>query len=181
MSDNSVPLSVYGSRSTASRSGHLAIGTTLLQQQSSQWGYWIVVIDRSTLTVVYDEVHASANAAPDLGVFNSTDYFLVVAALGVGLDKQPQGDFFKFLDLNGAGRELRRIEQIAVQFNCGSLGMFGYTLVGVLGDLNQPGFELSAIGTADGIASVEPILTVQLMPTTINGKTIYTPVQIDNA
>lgn len=181
MSDTSVPLSVYGSRSTSYRHGRVAIGSTILSQEPPQWGYWILVLDRSTLKAVYNEIHSSSNAAPNLGNLNSPDNILVVAALGVGLDRQPQGDFFRFLDLNGAGRELRRVEQIANQFNCGSLGMFGYVLVGLLGNLDQPGFELSSIGTTDGIAALEPILTLQLLPTTINGKTIYTPVQLDNA
>ena len=102
---------------------------------------------------------------------------LVVASMGVGLNSSPSGELFKFLDLNGGGRELRRVAQIGHQFGCGSLGTFSYALVGVLGNLNIPGFEASQIS----VGQIGPILTVQLMPTTINGKTMYTPIQLSNA
>lgn len=176
-----VPLTIYGSHSQSFRAGKLAIGKNVIEQSPTQGGYWIVVIDRSSLAVVYNKMHSSPNTAPDLGNLNNTDHILVVASLSVGLNHQPQGEFFKFLDLNGAGRQLRHIEQIATQFNCGSLGTFGYALVGLLGNLNQPGFELSAIGSLEGVAAAGPFLTVQLMPITIGGKTVYTPVQLSDA
>ncbi len=100
-----------------------------------------------------------------------------MATMGVGLNNQPQGDLFKFLDLNGAGRQLRRINQVAQQFNCSSLGTFGYALVGTLGDMNQPGFEVSQIS----MPPVGPILTCQLMLTEIDGQNYYTPVDLSNA
>lgn len=176
MSDNSVPLSVIASTNNQYYWGQIGIGKNVTTQQG-HGGYWFLVIDRSSLAVVYNQVQAVPNQAPNLGSFNSSDYILIVASLGVGLNNPPQGDLFKFLDLNGGGRELRRVEQIATQFNCGSLGTFGYALVGILGNSNQPGFEASEIGRG----GVGPILTVQLWPTTINGKTVYTPVQLDNA
>ena len=90
---------------------------------------------------------------------NRRGHILIVATLGLGLDVTPTGDLFQFLDLNGAGRELRRIEQIAQQFGCGTMGAFGYALVGVLGNQNLPGFEASNIaGTTLG-----PVLTIQLL------------------
>lgn len=176
MSDNSVPLSIVANPNNQYFWGQMGIGKNIITQ-SGHGGYWIVVIDRSSLSVVYNQVQASPNQLPNLGNYNTSDYLLAVASLGVGLNNPPQGDFFQFLDVNGGGRELRRVEQIATQFNCGSLGTFGYALVGILGNTNQPGFEASQVG----IAGVGPILTVQLMPITIGGKTVYTPVQIDNA
>ena len=97
--------------------------------------------------------------------------------MGVGLNVQPQGDLFNFLDLNGAGAELRRIDQFAEQFNCGSWGTFGYALVGVLGNSNAPGFESSSLGQG----TPGPFLTIQLMPSTVEVHTFYTPVQLSNA
>ncbi len=176
-----VPLSIYGSHSQSFRDGRLAIGSQLTEQRPQQRGYWIVVLDRTSLAIVYNKMHSSANTAPDIGNLNNTDHILIVASLSVGLSDQPQGDFFRFLDLNGAGRQLRHIEQIATQFNCGTLGTFGYVLVGVLGNLNIPGFELSVIGSRDGVAGYGPFLTVQLLPTTVNGRIVYTPVQLSNA
>jgi hypothetical protein len=178
MSDSTVPLSIVSSTNNQQYFwAQMGIGSNILTQEPKTWGYWIVVIDRITLSVVYNQIQTSANTAPKLGNYNSNDYILALATLGVGLNNQPQGDFFQFLDLNGGGQELRRVEQIATQFNCGSLGTFGYALVGVLGNQNIPGFERSQIG----LTGVGPILTVQLLPTTIGGKTVYTPVQLSNA
>lgn len=177
MSDNTVPLTVVSNPNNTYFWAQMAIGKNVLTQTPSQAGYWFVVLDRTSLAVVYNQVQSAPNTAPNLGSYNTSDYILIVATLGIGLNKQPQGDLFNFLDVNGGGRELRRVEQVAVQLNCGSLGTFAYALVGVLGNLNTPGFEASAIA----VNMVGPILTVQLMPTTIGGKTVYTPVQLSNA
>jgi hypothetical protein len=176
MSDTSVPLSVLSGNNAAKPWAEIVIGKSILSQAPAQRAYWIVILDRSTLAVVYNQLHADASKAPDIGKFNTSDYILIVATAAMGLDRQPQGAFHTFLDANGAGRELRRVEQIAVQLNCGSLGTFGYALVSVMG---QPrGFEACEIGAGRAIA---PILTLQLMPVTANGKTIYTPVQLSDA
>lgn len=177
MADNSVALSVISNPNNQYYWSQIGIGSNILTQQPKSQGYWFVVLDRSNLNVVYNQLQSAPNVAPNLGAYNSSNYILIVATLGVGLNNQPQGDLFNFLDLNGAGQQLRRVEQIAVQFNCGSLGTFGYALVGVLGNQNQPGFEASQIATA----GVGPILTVQLMPFQVNGQTMYTPVQLSNA
>ncbi|MCC8999936.1 MAG: hypothetical protein LM522_10650 [Candidatus Contendobacter sp.] len=180
MADNSVPLSVVSSCDTQFLWASIAIGKNVLVQQSPSSGraYWFVVIERSSLNVVYNQLQKAPNVAPNLGSYNSSDYILIVATFGLGLDVTPTGDLFQFLDLNGAGRELRRIEQIAQQFGCGTMGTFGYALVGVLGNQNLPGFEASNIaGTTVG-----PVLTIQLLPVVIPpGKTIYTPVQLSDA
>jgi len=179
MSDPTIPLSVVSSVYSPSHWLQIAIGKNVMQPQPppTTQGYWFVVLDRRTLQVVFNQFQASGNVAPNIGGFNTTDYMLVVSTTGVGLNNQPQGDLFKFLDLNGAGRQLRHIDQIAAQFNCGSLGTFGYALVSVLGNLNQPGFELSQISNPN----TGPFLTVQLMSTVIAGVTYYTPIELSNA
>lgn len=177
MSDPSVPLTIVSSLANNYYYAQIAIGNNILSQQPSSWNYWFVVIDRRTLKVVYNELQQSANTAPNIGTYNSSDYLLLVATLGIGLNNQPQGALFQFLDANGAGRQLRRVNQVAEQLNCGSLGTFGYALVSMLGNLNAPGFEASQIsGPATG-----PILTCQLMPTNVNGQTYYTAVELSNA
>lgn len=177
MSNNSIPLSVISGLGTQYHWMQIGIGKTVLTQQPQQGSYWILVIDRRNLQVVYNQLQTSGGTAPNIGAYNTTDYILVVATSGIGLNNQPQGPFYTFLDQNGGGRELRRVNQIAQQFNCGSLGTFGYALVGVLGNLDQPGFEGSVITNP----SLGPILTVQLMPFNINGQTYYTPVELSNA
>lgn len=177
-----VPLSIISAHygfSTGTAQAQVAIGKQHFAQQtpSGQGQYWFLVIDRSNLNVVYNQMQAAWDQAPPIQQFNNPNYILVVATLAVGFNHQPQGALFKFLDLNGAGRQLRRIDQLAQQFGCGSLGTFGYALVSVLGDLNQPGYELSDV---NGPAWA-PILTVQLMPFQVSGGVLYTPVELSNA
>lgn len=173
-----VPLTVESNAFNNFYFAQMAIGKNGLSQQQQSGGgyYWFVVINRQTLAVEYNQLQTQPNVAPNIGNLNTPDHILIVATMGVGLNNQPSGDLFKFLDLNGGGYELRRVEQIALQFNCGSLGTFGYALVSVLGNLNLPGFEASVIG-----GQIGPILTIQLMPTTVNGVTTYTPIQLSNA
>jgi hypothetical protein len=179
MSALPVPLTVVSSLNNQSPNyyAQIAIGSNILVQSSKSAGYWFVVIDRSNLNVVFNQVQAAPNVAPALGKFNTSAYVLIVATMGVGLNNTPQGDLFKFLDLNGGGRQLRRIEQVGTQLNCGSLGTFSYALVGVLGDLNIPGFEASQITNP----LTGPILTIQLAPFDINGATVYTPVDLSSS
>lgn len=176
MSENTVPLTVVSGASRSYPWGQVALGTNIMTQSPKQRSFWFVVIDRSTLEVVYNQMQTDPSTAPDLGKFSTPDYVLAFASLGMGLDRQPQGALFTFLDQNGAGRELRRIDQVASQLNCGSLGTYGYALVAPLGNTNPSGFELSQLSTENAT-----VLTVQMMPTTISGKTFYTPVQLSNA
>jgi hypothetical protein len=177
MSDNSVPLTIISSQNTQYLYATIGIGKNILTQHPPQRGYWFVVLDRSNLNVVYNQVQTAPNVAPNLGSYNTADYILLVATIGTGLDVQPQGDLFNFLDVNGGGRELRRIEQVSLQFGCGTMGTFAYALAGILGNQNQPGFEASLLSSPN----IGPILTIQLMPFQVGGKTVYTPVQLSNA
>jgi hypothetical protein len=177
MADNSVPLTVVSSPYNNYYWAQIAIGKNVLTQTPGHPAYWFVVIDRGSLAVVYNQTQTAPNVAPNLGTHNTTDYILITATLGLGLNIQPQGALFNFLDVNGAGMELRRVEQVATQLSCGSLGTFGYALVSVLGNTNIPGFEGSQITAS----SQGPILTLQLLPLNIGGKTVYTPVQLSNA
>lgn len=174
-----VPLTVCSNTNNNFFFAQIGIGKNGLSQQQQSGGgyYWFVVINRQTLAVEYNQIQTQPNVVPNIGNLNDVNHILIVATMGVGLNNPPQGALFQFLDVNGGGMELRRIEQVANQFNCGSLGTFGYALVSVLGNLNLPGFEVSKIGGG----SVGPILTIQLMPTTVNGVTSYTPVQLSNA
>lgn len=177
-----VPLSIISAHygfSSGTATANIAIGKQHYTQStpSGQGQYWFLVVDRSNLNVVYNQLQAAWDQAPPIQQYNNPNYILIVATLAVGFNHQPQGALFKFLDLNGAGRQLRRIDQLAQQFGCGSLGTFGYALVGVLGDLNQPGFELSDVNGP----AWSPILTVQLMPFSTPSGPVYTPVELSNA
>ena len=157
----------------------IGIGKTILHQQAptNSPSFWFVVIDRTNLNVVYNALQTSPDQVPPISQYNDSNHILVVATLSIGLNNQPQGALFAFLDVNGAGAQLRRIEQLAVQFNCGSLGTYGYALVSVLGNSDIPGFEASQVaGPQTG-----PILTVQLMPIQTPSGVMYTPVALSNA
>lgn len=175
MAASNLPLSVWSAPNPTNPHAEIAVGTTKLVQDKK--GFWIVVLDRGSAKAVKELLHTDPTKTPDLGTFNTTDYILIASAVGQGLNKQPQGDFFKFLDVNGGGRELRRIDQFARQFNCGYFGTFGYALVGLLGNQNRSGFEASQIGHY----TTGPILTLTLLATEVGGKTIYTPAQLSNS
>lgn len=178
---NTVPLSIISAAAMNSFGAYatIAVGNSVLRQnvQPGHASYWFVVLDRSNLNVVYNQLQTAPDQAPGLGAYNDTNHILIVATLGLGLDRQPQGALFKFLDVNGAGMQLRRIEQLATQIGCGSLGTFGYALVGLLGNQNQPGFEASSVAASP----TGPIITVQLLPVTVQGQTLYTPIQLSDA
>ena len=171
-----VPLTVVSSLGNQYFWGQIAIGKNILTQQPSAAAFWFVVIDRTTLQVVYNQTQPASDCStvPDLSAWNDTNHILIVNTLGVGLNNPPQGALFQFIDQNGGGRELRRVEQVGLQLNCGSLGTYSYALVGVLGNLDLPGFEASQISQP----AVGPILTLQLLPMDVNGQTVYTPSEL---
>ncbi len=174
MSDRTVPLTVVCGSGAGHPWGQIAVGSNILTQSPPQRGFWFVVIDRTNLAIVYNQVQTDPSAAPNVGQHSGDNYILVMASLGMGLGRQPQGALYTFLDKNGAGRELRRVAQVAAQLNCGSLGTYAYGLVSIMG--KAKGFEVSAVSTGHSA-----ILTLQLMPVDIGGKKLYTPVQLSDA
>ena len=126
MADNTVPLTVVSNSNNQYHWAQIAIGKNVLTQQPSQAAYWFVVVDRSNLNVVYNQLQNAANVAPNIGNYNTANYILIAATLGVGLNNVPQGGLF----------QLRRVEQVGMQLNCGSLGSVGGQ-TGVLADRTQ--------------------------------------------
>jgi hypothetical protein len=171
-----VPLTVVASLGNQYYWGQIAIGKNVLTQQPSGPGFWFLVLDRSTLAVVANLYQPAdqSSTVPNLSAYNDTNHILIVNTLGVGLNNTPQGALFKFIDQNGGGRQLRRVEQVGMQLNCGSLGTYAYAMVGVMGNLDLPGFENSQISQP----AVGPILTLQLLPMDVNGQTVYTPAEL---
>lgn len=175
MSAAAVPLSVVSNAFNTPPYAQIALGAQVYNQQSTNYNgqYWFFVIDSVSLKVVYNATQASASTAPNLGGFNTAQYILVVATLGVSFDQQPQGDLYNFLVANGAGAELTKIEQLAAQFGCGSLGCFGYVLVSPLGNQGQLGIEYSSFVGNNG-----PVVPLSLVPVTEDGQTFYAPTEI---
>jgi hypothetical protein len=140
--------------------------------------YWIVVIDRTTLKPVYNQVHTNPDTAPDIGPYDADNYMLVVCSVALGTGYVPQGAFYDFLYGAGAGTQLDRIVQVNQQIGCGEVGKMSYILVGLLGPgrPNTPGIELAQ---TEYYAS-GPILTIQLIPADISGTVVYTPSRMGN-
>jgi hypothetical protein len=102
-----VPLSIVSSAAMNSFGAYatIAVGSNVLNQNvaSNNPSYWFVVLDRSNLSVVSNQLQSAPDQVPSLGGYNDTNHILVVATLGLGLDRQPQGALFDFLDANGGG------------------------------------------------------------------------------
>lgn len=136
-------------------------------------GYWIVIVDRRSLDVVYNQYTEQYDTAPDIGSYDTTDYMIIVTTVGLGTGHVPQGGMYDFLVDSGAGKELKRIVQLNATFGCGSYGSVCYSLVGVLGPgaPEIPGIEVSVlVGQYVGF-----VQTLQLLPMDIGGTTYYYP------
>ncbi len=177
-SGNNVPLSVISNVAI----GGLAlvgVGNQKYTQggQGKPTGLWFLILENSKLQPVYNAVWSQYDTVPPIQQWNDANHIMIVASNAVGLNNQPVGNLFTFLDVNGAGAKLRGIAQIAAQFNCGYLGTYGYALVSTLGNQNLPGFEASA---PTGGNPASPVLTLALMPVNIGGNTTYTPVALSD-
>jgi hypothetical protein len=136
---------------------------------------WFLVLDRSTLKQVYSQSSQNNDNPPSgLSKYLTSDYILCVASNALDTDNVPQGPLYDLLSENGAGQQLQRLVQINAQLSCGSIGQVSYILVNVPGT-GLPGLEENAIIQGPGVGAV---MTAQLLPTVINGKTVYTPVEV---
>jgi hypothetical protein len=173
-----VPLSVIANVVT-NGTAFVGVGNQKYSQggQGAPRGLWFLILDNSTLKPVYNALWTQVDTVPPIQQWNDSNHIMIVASNAMGLNSQPVGNLFTFLDVNGAGAKLRGIAQIAAQFNCGYLGTYGYALVGTLGNQNIPGFEASA---PTGGNPASPVLTLALMPITINGTTTYSPVALSD-
>lgn len=140
---------------------------------SAYGGYWIVVVDRRSLDVVFNEYTQTYDQAPDIGSYDTTDYMLFVASVQLGTGHVPQGGLYDFLYDNGAGKGLKRIVQVNQTLGCGTLTTVAYTLAGVLGagTPDMPGVEASSVTEAEYVL----VMTAELVGVDVDGTTYYTP------
>lgn len=145
---------------------------------SGYGGYWIVVADRRSLDVVFNEYVTTYDQAPDIGAYDTPDYMLLVATAQLGTGVVPQGAFYDFLYDNGAGAQLKRIVQVNQTLGCGSLVTVAYTLAGVLGPgrPDTPGVEVSSVTEAEYVL----VMTASLVGVDVDGTTYYTPSPLSN-
>jgi hypothetical protein len=136
--------------------------------------YWFVVIDRVSLKVVAnfttkDNSSVPTQLSPYLG---NTQYLLIVSTQNLGSAYLPHGALYAFLESEGAGVELKRLEQIYATLNCGTWGFMAYSFVCVLGDDGSGAFEASTL------QQNALLQTIQLMPINIGGTNYYTPISL---
>ena len=136
--------------------------------------YWFAAINRETLNLDYQALETSNTVVPkDLqsgGKYNNDNYILGFSTMYMSTLLVPQGDQYDFLMENGAGRALARLEQIWLTLNCGTYGRMSYSLVDLLGSPGA-GMEVGSIRDSG-------VNTLSLMEQTVDGKTIYTPVNL---
>lgn len=153
----------------------IAIGTNQITQNVMSTGYWFVVVDLTTLAVAAQAVSANtttvpAEIQPYLGQPNKLLLFLTMVT---SFDQVPQGALFTELKNAGAGVLLDKAEQINTTLGTGHFTYFGYILACTAAPDGMPGFEEFSYSDAN------LVLTIQLMPVTVDGKTIYTPIALD--
>jgi hypothetical protein len=136
-------------------------------------GYWVVVVDRTTLHVVYNKIVETSDKAPDIGKYDTPAYLLFITTMWLGTGFVPQGALYDFLMDNGAGRHLKRVVQLNNTLGCGNWSTVAYCLAGVLGPgvPAMGGVELGDIATGD----VAIVMTAQLVPIQVGSTVLYTP------
>ncbi|WP_235297962.1 hypothetical protein [Portibacter marinus] len=150
----------------------IVIGKNQLYLDSSKINlYWMVVVDRTDLSVKANFTFSTNDKVPkELNPYlNNSQYILILTTQLLKSANLPVGDFYNYLIKEGADRELKRCEQIFAALNCGNWAYWAYSYVTIMGDDTTSGFEL--FGFTDST-----IMTLQLQPVNISGKTYYTPV-----
>ncbi len=120
---------------------------------------------------VFEDVSSDNTSVPSVvsAQAGNPDVFLCFAFFQVFASHLPTGPLYQFLISIGAGKQLRRLEQIVAQSGSNLLDGAAYNLAATLLENDEPGFEVLDMNS-------DPIMTFEFMPVDINGKTIYAPV-----
>jgi hypothetical protein len=134
--------------------------------------YWFVAVDLTDLSIYQNVVSSDPNNVPAAiqALLGNTRYFLFFIANYQFSPNIVQGSLYTFLQAVGAGPQLARGEQMIEQLGTGMIRYFSYVLAATCDDTDMPGFEV--FNDAD-----YAVLTMQFMPVTVNGQTVYAPVQ----
>lgn len=178
MSSN-VPLSIQTSVSDVSSPGIINIGGNKLNFSDPAYSgmYWIVIIDRSDLSVKLNINFSSNSAVPAaLAPFlpGNSQYIMILSSYNLSSANLPTGNFYNLLVAEGAGAKLKTLEQIYAAFNCGSWGRMGYVLVTVLDNTPSGSFEFKNDSYNDQLMAS----TLELYPIKIGNQTLYTPIEL---
>ncbi|HEY2769905.1 MAG TPA: hypothetical protein VGI87_05030 [Solirubrobacteraceae bacterium] len=132
---------------------------------------WLVVVDLTDLSVAASDV-SDGTGLPNAiaGYLGNSQYFLYAISNAAWAQNMPQGALYNALQKVGAGAQLSRLEQIYGTIGTGILGNFSYILAATMTQTDEPGFEALSMDH-------HTVLTMGFIPITINGQTIYAPVQ----
>lgn len=168
---NHVPVTVQGSWNYPGVTAVIGSNYFGPPQQFNN-GYWFLVVDLTSLKVVADISSTDTTTVPSglSPYINNSQYLLIFVTQSLTTDHVPQGALYQFLQSVGASYQLARIEQINEQLGTGTFGAVGYILASTMAQDDGIGFEEASFNYI-------PILTFELMPVTVNGQTIYTPIK----
>jgi hypothetical protein len=171
---SNVPLTIQTVQNS-NNDGTIVIGSNTLNLSYSTYSnvYWAVVLDRSDLSVkanftFSDNSNVPSQLQPFLG---NTQYVLILTTQSLSTTNLPQGALYSFLTSEGAGTELKRIEQIYEALNCGTWGWVNYCFVGVLGNANTISFEYSSYENT-------LLSTLYFFPVGFGSGVLYTPAEL---
>jgi hypothetical protein len=132
---------------------------------------WLAVVDLSDLSVVANQVSDGQSVPSEIEAYvGNPQFFLYVISNAAWASQMPQGDLYALLDQVGAGPQLARLEQIYSTIGTGFLGAFSYILAATMTKNDDSGFETLSLTNMT-------VLTMGFLPVTVNGSTVYAPVQ----
>jgi hypothetical protein len=167
----SVPVTVYGSYQ--SNNAMIVVGSqTYTPNPPIDNNYWYLVLDLTSLRAVASVVNNNASQIPTSiqPYVGNPQYLLIFVTLAIKSNHLPQGALYSFLHSTGAGDLLQRAEQIGSQINTGWLSHLSYILAATMNPADGSGFEEFRYDDYT-------MLTFQLMPINVDGKTIYAPIR----
>lgn len=180
MNSTNLPVTIQAINEVATWSNTITIGkngSTLgiaLGDYKATNTYWIVVLNRQTLKVELNMTTKDNASVPTQlqAYLGNTNYILLLSTQNLGSAYLPQGALYNLLVSEGAGVQLKRLEQIYETLNCGTWGFMAYSFAAVLG--NDGDIALEAATIMDNAV----LHTFELHPVDIGGNTFYTPVSL---
>ena len=168
-----VPVTVLGTWNYPGAA--VVVGTTYYGPSNFQASnvFWYVVIDLTDLNVVVNEIESANDQVPASvqQYAGNPDYLLIFTTVAVSSDRLPTGPLYQFLKATGAGPEIDRAEQIGTALGTGTVSAMSYILAATMNEVDGSGFE-------EFDFTALTVMTFELMPITVQGKTIYTPIRV---
>lgn len=173
---NNVPLSIQAVLNSNQIGGYrneIAIGQNrMYTSDKSFFGYWALVVDRITLSVVQNFTFTDNNDVPALlnQYSGNAQYLLILTSQNLYSSYVPAGQFTTFLQQLGAGSALMIIEQINETLHCGAWNAFSYTLVAPFdgnGSIDFSDYQFTRVYTLNLVQVQQP-----------SGALYYTPMNL---